>query len=215
MRRVAGPGRQVRRRPDAATAWTGALFAVGSTCFLVGPLPGFAELVGLRADGAVFFVGSLFFTTAALVQWWSTSRSAERTAWWSASWQLLGTLFFNATTLRALDHAVGSAHYNQVVWRPDALGSVCFLVSGGLAWAATGGSWRRRPHPGPDGRIATVNLAGCVAFGVSAVTSYVVPSTATEVDAVLAALTTCLGALAFLIGALLLLRPGPGPGTPS
>ena len=191
----------------ATTTWTGALFGLGSTCFLVGPLPGFAELVGLRADGRVFFVGSVFFTSAALVQWRSTSWSRDRTLWWSGTWQLAGTLFFNRSTYHALDTAVGSAHYNQVVWRPDALGSVCFLVAGALAWRAAGGSWRRRPAPTPDGRIAVVNMAGCVAFGVSALTAYVVPSTAHEVDATLAALTTSLGALAFLVGAILLLRP--------
>lgn len=183
---------------------------MGSTCFLVGPLPGFAELVGLRADGAVFFVGSLFFTSAALVQWRGTPWASERTAWWSASWQLVGTLFFNRSTWDALDAAAGSPHYDQVVWRPDALGSVCFLVSGALAWAVAGGSWRGRPPRTPPGRIAVVDMAGCVAFGLSAVTAYVVPSTAHEVDAVLAALTTCLGALAFLAGALLLLRPSRG-----
>jgi hypothetical protein len=190
-----------------ATRWTGILFALGSTCFLVGPLPGFAELVGLRADGRVFFVGSVLFTAAALVQWRSTSWSRERTAWWSGAWQLAGTLFFNRTTYQALDHAVGSPHYDQVVWRPDALGSVCFLVSGALAWTAAGGTWRRRPPRTPQGRIAAVNMVGCVAFGVSALTAYVVPSSATEVDAALAASTTCVGALAFLVGALLLLRP--------
>jgi len=190
-----------------ATRWMGALFAVGATCFLVGPLPGFAELVGLRADGRVFFVGSLFFTAAATVQWATTSPRHDRGAWWSASWQLVGTLFFNRSTWDALQSAVGSPGYDQVVWRPDALGSVCFLVSGTLAWAAAGGSWRRRPPRTADGRIAAVNLAGCVAFGLSALTAYVVPSSAHEIDAALAALTTCLGALAFLVGALLLLRP--------
>ena len=55
-----------------ATTWTGVLFALGSACFVVGPLPGFAELVGVRADAAVFFVGSLFFTSAAFLQWRTT-----------------------------------------------------------------------------------------------------------------------------------------------
>lgn len=190
-----------------ATRWIGVLFALGSTCFLVGPLPGFTELVGVRVDGRVFFVGSLLFTSAALVQWRTTSWSAGRTPWWSATWQLVGTLFFNRSTYEALDHAVGSPHYSQVVWRPDALGSACFLVSGALAWTAAGGGWRRGPSRTPDGRIAAVDMAGCVAFGISALTAYVVPSTADQLDAALAALTTCLGALAFLVGALLLLRP--------
>ena len=54
--------------------------------------------------------------------------------------------------------------------------------------------------------MATINLAGCVAFGVSAAAAYVVPSTAEELDAALANTTTSLGALAFLVGALLLMR---------
>ena len=37
-------------------------FAVGSTCFLVGPFPGYADLVGPKADALTFFVGSIFFT---------------------------------------------------------------------------------------------------------------------------------------------------------
>ena len=32
-------------------------FAVGSACFLIGPFPGYASLVGDRADAIPFFVG--------------------------------------------------------------------------------------------------------------------------------------------------------------
>ena len=186
-------------------AWTGSLFVAGSMCFLVGPFPGFAELVGAHADAAVFFVGSLLFTSAATLQWLPV-RAPGGTDWWSSTWQLAGTLFFNVTTFRALDTAVGAAGYNQVVWRPDAFGSVCFLVSGALAYVGVGGSWLRRPPRTTDGRMAAVNLAGCLAFGVSAAAAYVVPSTAEEVDARLANAMTALGALAFLVGALLLIR---------
>src|SRR5262245_14802325 len=54
--------------PGRASWWIGVLFAIGSTCFFVGPFPGFVELVGSRVDGIVFFVGSIFFTTAAALQ---------------------------------------------------------------------------------------------------------------------------------------------------
>ena len=188
-----------------STTWVAALFAAGSTCFLVAPFPGFVELVGQQADAGVFFVGSLLFTSAATLQWLPVHQP-RATVWWSNSWQLVGTVFFNATTFRALSTATDSADYNRVVWRPDALGSVCFLVSGFLAYAVAAGSWRRRPPRTDDGRIAAVNLAGCVAFGVSAAAAYVVPSTAEALDARLANTTTALGALCFLVGALLLLR---------
>jgi hypothetical protein len=55
--------------PRRASWWIGVLFAVGSACFFVGPFPGFVELVGSTADGLVFFVGSLFFTSAAVLQY--------------------------------------------------------------------------------------------------------------------------------------------------
>src|SRR5262249_50089003 len=34
--------------------WMALLFALGSTCFLVGPFPGYAQLVGESADAATF-----------------------------------------------------------------------------------------------------------------------------------------------------------------
>ena len=55
--------------PRLASWWIGVLFAIGSACFFVGPFPGFINLVGSAADGVVFFVGSLFFTSAALLQY--------------------------------------------------------------------------------------------------------------------------------------------------
>src|SRR4051794_41914905 len=46
----------------ALERWMAWSFAVGSACFLVGPFPGYADLVGERADAVTFFVGSIFFT---------------------------------------------------------------------------------------------------------------------------------------------------------
>jgi hypothetical protein len=38
------------------------LFAIGSACFLIGPFPGYAQLVGASADAVTFFIGSILFT---------------------------------------------------------------------------------------------------------------------------------------------------------
>jgi hypothetical protein len=191
-----------------ARRWTGGLFAAGSTCFLVGPLPVFAQAVGEVVDATVFFVGSLLFTAAATLQWLPVGARRTRD-WWSATWQLGGTLFFNATTFRALSTPTESADYNRVVWRPDAFGSLCFLVSGVLAYLVVTGSLGRRPPRTTVGRMAVVNLVGCVAFGVAAVASYVVPDGSAQLDAGLANASTAAGALCFLVGALLLLRFEP------
>ena len=86
-----------------ATWWIGVLFAIGSTCFLVGPFPGFVELVGSEIDGVVFFVGSIFFTSAATLQYVEGGLFRPRALdWWSNAIQLVGTLFFNVTTFEEL-----------------------------------------------------------------------------------------------------------------
>src|SRR4026208_2069097 len=94
-------------------------FATGSLCFLVGPFPGYAQLVGASADAATFFGGPVLFsiggarrTRAAVVvcgvrgsvlfaiggalqTWlaWPQRRGsgAGRAAWWTATIQSAGT----------------------------------------------------------------------------------------------------------------------------
>jgi hypothetical protein len=128
-----------------------------------------------------------------------------RIDWWSSGVQLVGTLFFNVTTFRALSVEVDAPAYDQVVWRPDALGSVCFLVAGCFAYVEVAGGLVRLPPRSIEGALTTVNLLGCVAFAISALAAYVVPATGDPVDAAVANATTALGALAFLVGAVLLL----------
>src|SRR6187200_3133552 len=109
-------------------------FALGSTCFLVGPFPGYAQLVGAEADAITFFAGSILFTAGGLLQLRLSAPGAER---WAALVQSAGTLFFNVTTYRALDTAISNPDYNRLVWRPDAFGSICFIVSGVIAYRAS------------------------------------------------------------------------------
>lgn len=187
--------------------WMAVLFAAGSTCFLVAPFPGFVQLVGTTADAAVFFVGSLLFTAAATLQWRTSGSGLD---WWSAVVQLVGTVFFNITTFRAMSTAVDSSSYDQLVWRPDAYGSTCFLAAGCMAYVAVAGALFRRPPPGLESGIAAVNLFGCVAFAVAAAGAWVLPTTGSPVNVTIANLTTAVGALAFLVGSLLLLVPERG-----
>jgi hypothetical protein len=194
--------------PRRASWWMDMLFAVGSLCFLVGPLPVFLGAVGPRTDALVFVVGSFFFTAAAALQLRLSSRAgrSRELEWWSSVIQLLGTLFFNVTTTRALATGAGSSGYDRLVWRPDAFGSVCFLVSGALAYVVVSGGLARRPPRSSEGVAAAANLLGCVAFGLSAIGAYVLPTSGSEVNVRLANATTALGALGFLVGALVMLR---------
>src|SRR3954469_13457664 len=108
------------------------LFAAGSLCFLIGPFPGYADLVGPSADAVTFFVGSILFTAGGALQAWLAfgerhAGAAGVAAWRVATVQFAGTLFFNATTYAALHTQLTNPAYNKLVWRPDAIGSVCFL----------------------------------------------------------------------------------------
>jgi hypothetical protein len=193
--------------------WMALCFALGSTCFLVGPFPGYESLVGSTVTGLTFFVGSIFFTAGGALQTWLAAperhlSAAGRAAWWAAVIQSAGTLFFNVTTFTALSTLPSQTDYDRLVWRPDALGSVCFLVSGVIAYRASArrGVWPARGHPG--WWEPAVNLLGCVFFGISAVAGYLVPSTGSILNLAWANANTALGAACFLACALATLRTG-------
>lgn len=189
------------------------LFAIGSTCFLIGPFPGYLNVVGPRADGITFFVGSVFFTGGGALQTWLAfpergSAGAGRAGWWAAVMQSAGTLFFNVTTYRALHTAFSDSSYDRLVWRPDAFGSICFLVSGAIAYRASPRKGWLPARQGAGWWESAVNLLGCVFFGISAVAGYVVPSRGSMVDLAAANWNTALGAACFLACALATLLSG-------
>ena len=187
--------------------WMALCFALGSTCFLIGPFPGYVQLVGDSADAVTFFVGSILFTAGGALQTWLAwpgrrMPGGGRAAWYAALVQSAGTVFFNVTTYRAMHVALTSPEYNKLVWRPDWRGSICFLVSGVIAYRAS----RRRgwlpERGGPGWWQPAVNLLGCIFFGISAVAGYLVPSTGSMLDQAAANWNTSLGAACFLACAL-------------
>jgi hypothetical protein len=206
--------------PDRLGWWIAVLFVVGSTCFAVGAFPPTASLLG-DAVGWIFFIGSIFFTSAAYLQYFEATNEGDdvegnartrrivgvRTAsigWWVTAIQLAGTLSFNLSTYNAL-RDLSTRQEEALVWAPDAVGSICFLVASGLAvaeichrpvcWSPRLEAWR----------IAAINMAGSIAFGISAVGAFVVPETGELNNATVANSFTFVGAVLFLIGAVLLI----------
>ena len=214
--------------------WIAVLFIVGSFLFGLGAVPYYSEAVGLRATALTFFVGSLFFTSAAFLQYReavdnlpAVHAADDRRFWvWApgnVDWlacavQFAGTLWFNWSTGNAVRVNLDAAAEDQRVWRPDALGSIAFLVASGLAWMD---AQKEVVDGQPKPRvwwIAVANLLGSVAFGVSAVAGYVVPTSDDVWNAEVSNLGTLVGAICFLIGAILLLPPrvvGSKHATPS
>ena len=104
--------------------------------------------------------------------------------------------------------ALTNPEYDRLVWRPDAFGSICFLVSGVIAYRA---SARRGWRPGARRSgwwEPAVNLLGCVFFGIAAMAGYVVPASGSMLDLAAANWNTAVGAACFLACAVATLRTG-------
>ena len=173
-------------------------FGVGSACFAAASFVSQWASVPRSGIGVTFFVGSLFFTTAAARQYAHASGRGDRIA---ALIQLAGTLLFNLSTFLAMERHLSARQADLRVWAPDIFGSACFLVASGMAFATVRHGARSRAW-----WIATLNLAGSVAFGASAIASLVEPRDDQPVSAAITNATTTLGALLFLAGAILLAR---------
>jgi len=198
-------------------------FAIGSLFFAVGAVPFYADAVGEVAANATFFVGAVFFTLAALIQLVLSGRRpprrgssrSDRADWWAAAVQFAGTLFFNLSTSAALITAVNADARVGSGWRPDAWGSVCFLVASAFAVVATtdrDGLWD--PHA-RTWRCTWLNMAGSVFFGLSAIGAFVIPETSEFVSQFWANAGTFLGAVCFLVAALLSRRDIPADAAPT
>jgi drug/metabolite transporter (DMT)-like permease len=211
------PDRGVRLRREA---WG---FAIGSIFFALGAVPFYADAVGEIITNLTFFVGAIFFTLAALIQLVLSGRRpprqgsnrADRSDWWAAAVQFVGTLFFNLSTTAALITAIDTDARVGSGWRPDAWGSICFLIASALAVVATTDRDRLWDPKARVWRCTWLNMAGSVFFGLSAIGAFVIPSTSDLVSQLWANLGTFLGALCFLAAALLSRRDIPADAAPA
>jgi hypothetical protein len=209
--------------PREADWWVAACFAVGSACFVLGATPGYLAVVGVDADGWTYFVGSIFFTTAAWLQvlvstgaigrgirtrraarWRTVARAPHQAVWWAGIVQFAGTLCFNVSTFLALQHGLSAAQSNHRVWAPDAFGSIAFLVASGLAYAVVKKPWITWRPRDLDWSVATLNMVGSIAFGISAVAAKVLQDGSLR-NSQLANSGTWIGGVCFLLGAVFLI----------
>ncbi|WP_240642051.1 YrhK family protein [Microbacterium sulfonylureivorans] len=186
-------------------------FAIGSLCFFAGALPLYADWAGAVWTNLTFFAGSIFFTSAALIQLLLSGRRPprehtnrpDRADWWSAAIQFAGTLAFNVSTAAALIAAIARPDAVGVGWRPDFWGSIAFLVSSFLAVEATRGRERLWDRDARTWHGTGLNMLGSVAFGVSAIAAFVVPATGDMVSEQWTNIGTAVGALCFFTAAIL------------
>ncbi|MEM9224444.1 MAG: hypothetical protein AAGB11_18870, partial [Pseudomonadota bacterium] len=179
------------------------------------------------ALGVVFFVGSLFFTAAGYLQFYEAlNNDVEHAAagnhraapprpryfgwrprnlgYLSSLSQFAGTLLFNLNTIDGMIEGLNWKGEDLLVWTPNVLGCVCFLVASQLAVMEFSHRWFAfRPGQLPWWIVA-VNMLGSILFMASAVGSFMTPANAL-VSSFTAYFGTFAGALCFLVGAYLLI----------
>ena len=213
-------------RPAVLNTMIAWLFIIGAALFALGSVPAYADAVGATADSITYFVGSLFFTSASFCQLVQAQTPAmtdvdvesqhtrSRVRFWAwlprdRNWlaaitQFPGTLFFNISTLAALIQNATVKQQDRRIWRPDFYGSTLFLVSSAFAILAVGRLLSFRPRSLPW-YIAWLNMIGSIFFMISALASYVLPTTGEFINSSVSIAGTLLGALCFLVGAILML----------
>lgn len=209
--------------------WTGLLFAVGSLHFIVAAVLSMVPTSpALWQIALVFFLGSIFFTTAGFLQNLQAANAPDfaqappapvragtfrligwrpsNLGWLSTITQFAGTVMFNFNTFDAIAPPADWYIADLTIWLPGIIGSVLFLASGYLAFMETSHAyWSWRPKD-LDWKIAFANLLGCLFFMTAGILAYIPRGPEPGWIAVVANLHLCLGAFGFLIGALLMMR---------
>ena len=218
--------------PRRLAWWIAVLFIFGSACFAYGAfaanwprVPPQAMATG-AVVGIVFFIGSLFFTTAAVLQLLEAingdvanagaGRAGDRAAWRWFAWrprnagylssliQFAGTLLFNFNTGDALLHGLTWVEQDALIWGPDMVGSICFLAASYLALIEISHGWWSFEPRQVAWWVVIINLLGSVAFQVSAFYGFYTPSPEPG-WAWDANLWTLVGALCFFVASYLMI----------
>ena len=187
--------------PGKLNWWIGTIFAVGSLLFALASvlvlLPGLASSWSIASPkiNGIFFAGSIPFATAAYLQLFQAANAGHfpedhpeskpgmnllgwrphDIGWLSCAFQFVGTIMFNFNTFDAMIPSLTWFDRDLVVWLPNLVGSILFLLSGYLAFGETCHAyWAWRPRS-LSWWVVSVNLLGCIGFMTSAIFSIVLP----------------------------------------
>jgi hypothetical protein len=184
------------------------VYLAGGICFSSG---GYATV--LQAVNGPREVGKDGWLLPREWHWWASE--PERLEWMSSFALFFGTVVFAINIADSFIHGLGAAAEDRLVWSPDLIGCLLFLISGFLAMREIGPGlsfWSRRRDLG--WWIVSVNQVGSALFLVAAIASFVRPATGDEVAVGIANWGTLTGALCFAIagGMQEFERPAPTPG---
>jgi hypothetical protein len=182
----------------------GSLFALGAAVAELGS-------ADPTAPACIYFAGGLFFNTGGYVsvlqvinesprdrwRWWAWE--PRRVEWVSAAVLFAGTIVFGINLIDSFIDGLTAKQQNRLIWAPDMVGCILFLVSGHLAlsllcrrricWMPRRGIWW----------IDVLNQAGSYLFLVSALAAYVNPETSSSVNEAVSNWGTFGGAACFAL----------------
>lgn len=199
------------------------LFIVGASLFIVGSLLSLLVSAPEFSPGRIFFAGSIFFTSAAYVQYLQSINNSEHLhlqkndkgwvfwAWqtgridfWVTGTQLLGAVCFNFNTFDDLRELSRTGEF-ATVWLPNFIGSILFMVSGYLSVIEFNTRPIFWPRKSLQSVITLLNFWGCVAFMISALLALVDVVSPGGISGSLSLMLTAIGAGGFLSASTLML----------
>jgi hypothetical protein len=220
--------------PARLTWWVAVLFIIGSGLFSLGGYAiSFPEqtdkiiATGINVDW-VFFIGSVFFTLAALCQLLEAMNAGDsdglytdedktsnfqwltwhpqRIGYMASLTQLIGTVMFNFNTVNIFIDDLNWVQQDILIWLPNIIGCLCFLIASRLAFMEVcHGYWGWQPG-NIEWWITVLNLLGSIGFMISALYGLAVPpGDSSATFSWLSALFTFQGGLCFFIASYLLL----------
>lgn len=218
LKRVDPVARRLRRvnlLSAGAFVGGGSLFALGAAVAQLGS--------GSPTTAAsVYFVGGIFFSTGAYAallgaintppvidatetptagpwRWWSYE--PRRIGWLSAFVLFAGTLAFAISLINAFLRGLTTQQENRLIWSPEMIGCILFLISGHFAMTEI--CHRVRPclrRRDLGWAIVAVNQVGSILFMISALAAYTRPATGSAINVDVANWGTLSGAVCFAVG---------------
>ena len=213
-------------RPELLSWWIGVLFMIGSLLFSSGAIMDlfFEKVLSAFTINLTYFIGSLFFTSAAYGQFLQATNAnialvsgpLEKTKewrWWTrglqspgflaSTSQLIGTILFNINTFDAFYSTLTPMGVSIMIWVPDMIGSVLFLVSSFFAWVEIYHDNYIKRFRSVTWWLVWFNILGSVFFQLSAIFAFIKPFTGKVEDNRLSVIYTFWGAVCFFTGAYL------------
>jgi hypothetical protein len=186
-------------------------FVIGGSLFAIGAGLAQAGAGGPLLPASVYLVGGAFFSTGGFTSVLQ-ARGTTSLEYLSAVALFAGILVFAVNLIDSFISELTPAQQDRLIWSPDIVGCVLFLVSGHFAMVALTETWLpRHPPPGLGWWIVVVNQIGSVLFMVSAIASFV-HHDGDLLAAGIANWGTLTGALCFAVAGVMQEFEGPNEG---